>query len=430
MKKERKKDFLKTTLNELNVHYNERPDRIHVGNTYRQLVNYLKKLSVGASNKVLPDFVWHLSQRQSIILMNALIQGDGSYNSNGSAGYFTSSMTLANHVQRLALHCGWSGTIKLYTGREKGHESVFKGRTITSKYDALAVRIVKKKNNPQVNHGHVHTQSRQIEEYVSYTGQVGCLEVPQTHLFFYKEDTYSPPCWTGNSSRHGQKGTIGSVVPQEDLPFTQDGISPDIIINPHAIPSRMTIGHLIEALGGKVRALTCEQISADPFAGASVDDIMDMLHNSGFNRHGDELMMNGVTGERYKAKIFIACTLYQRLSHDVLDKIHARSEGRKNMLTRQPNEGRANGGGLRFGNMETHSVTAHACPNVTLDRLLYSSDPYTMRVCPNCEIEVQNKGRCQRCNEADIKSVKTPFAFVLMCKELASMGINLKLKVS
>ena len=203
MKKIRKKEFIQCALDELGIHYNIRPDRVHIGATHHNLVDYFEVLSVGAANKFLPQFVWELSQRQSVILMNALLQGDGSYNKNGSAGYYTSSKQLAEDVQRLALHCGWSGTIKLYTGREAGHESFIRVRKITSKYDALAVRIVKKKNNPQVNHSHVHQQTRQTEEYIRYTGQVGCIEVPKTHLFFYKEDLYSPPCWTGNSSRHG-----------------------------------------------------------------------------------------------------------------------------------------------------------------------------------------------------------------------------------
>lgn len=231
------------------------------------------------------------------------------------------------------------------------------------------------------------------------------------------------------SSRHGQKGTIGSVLGQENMPHTMDGITPDIIINPHAIPSRMTIGHLIEALGGKVRALSCAEISADPFAGSSVEEIMAMLHESGFNKKGDEMMMNGITGEMYKVKIFIAPMLYQRLTHDVLDKVHARNDGKKNALTHQPIQGRSNGGGLRFGNMEKDAVTAHACPNVTLDRLLYCSDVYTMRVCPHCQMEVHRTGNCPRCDEYDLKNVKTPYAFVLMAKELASMGVQMKYKV-
>lgn len=201
MKKQRKRDFIQPALEELGIRYSVRAKMVYIGATYRQLVDYFKVLSVGAANKYLPQFVWELSQRQSVILMNALIQGDGSYNKNGSAGYYTSGKQLAEDVQRLALHCGWSGTIKLV--REKGHDVIINGRKTTSNYDALVVRIVKKKNNPQVNHAHVHEQSRQTEEYIKFTGQVGCIEVPHSHLFFYKEDFYSPPCWTGNSSRHG-----------------------------------------------------------------------------------------------------------------------------------------------------------------------------------------------------------------------------------
>ena len=204
MYKSRKKEFISETLTNLNIEFNMRNDRVLIGNTYKNLVDYFDVLSVGAPNKYLPNFVWDLSQRQSIILMNALLQGDGSYNKQGSAGYYTSSCKLADDVQKLALHCGWSGTIKLYNGKEKGSESKMKdGRTIKAKHDALTIRIVKSKNNPQVNHGHVHQQNRQVEEYIKYSGKVSCIEVPDSHLFYYKEDKFSPPCWTGNSSRHG-----------------------------------------------------------------------------------------------------------------------------------------------------------------------------------------------------------------------------------
>ena len=203
MTKLRKKTFIENALNELNINYNMRSDRVLIGNNYKEVVDYFKKLSVGASNKYLPNFVWNLSQKQSIILLESLIQGDGHIDKNGCYSYCTSSKILANDIQKLALHSGWSGTIKLYKGREAGIVSIIKDTTITSKYDNFIVRIVKKKNEPQINHGHTKKQHAQIEEYVKYTGKVSCIEVPETHLFYYKEDLLSPPCWTGNSSRHG-----------------------------------------------------------------------------------------------------------------------------------------------------------------------------------------------------------------------------------
>ena len=202
MIKKRKRDYIKNVLDDLNIHCNFKKDRVLIGNTYNELIDYFKLLSVKASNKFLPDFVWKLSQRQSIILMNSLMQGDGSYNKQGSCGYYTSSVKLANQIQQLALHCGWSGTIKLYKNKEAGNISKINERVIKSNYNNYCIRIIKTKNNPEVNHGHTHEQTAQEEKYIKYTGKVGCIEVPDTHLFYYKEDIYSSPVWTGNSSRH------------------------------------------------------------------------------------------------------------------------------------------------------------------------------------------------------------------------------------
>eukprot|EP01080_Neovahlkampfia_damariscottae_P001104 gene1104-10618_t len=159
------------------------------------------------------------------------------------------------------------------------------------------------------------------------------------------------------SSRHGQKGTCGMTYRQEDLPYTQEGIVPDIIVNPHAIPSRMTIGQLIECLLGKVSSLAGTEGDATPFTDAHVKDFSSKLHELGYQLRGNEVMYNGHTGKKLEAQIFIGPTYYQRLKHMVEDKIHSRSRGPLQILTRQPVEGRARDGGLRFGEMERDCIS-------------------------------------------------------------------------
>jgi DNA-directed RNA polymerase II subunit RPB2 len=154
------------------------------------------------------------------------------------------------------------------------------------------------------------------------------------------------------ASRHGQKGTVGMLYRSEDMPFTEDGIQPDIIVNPHAIPSRMTVGHLIEALLSKLCAFTGDTGDGTPFTRLTVSTISSLLHQLGWQRNGNEVMYNGHTGRKLQEQIFLTPTYYQRLKHMVDDKIHSRQRGPVSMLTRQPLEGKAKEGGLRFGEME------------------------------------------------------------------------------
>ena len=437
MSKLRKKIFIENTLNQLNINYNMRSDRVLIGNNYKEVVDYFKKLSVGASNKYLPNFVWKLSQKQSIILLESLIQGDGHIDKNGCYSYCTSSIILANDIQKLALHCGWSGTIKLYKGREAGRVSIIKDRTITSKYDNFIVRIVKKKNEPQINHGHTKKQHAQIEEYIKYTGKVACIEVPNTHLFYYKEDLLSPPCWTGNSSRHGQKGIIGMIYEQKDMPFNKDGLCPDIIINPHAIPSRMTIAQLLECIMSKacISLGTTGNATAFTYKNANQkrDDIGEILQANGLNRHCDDILYNPFTGEQIHTNIFFGPTYYQRLKHMVKDKIHSRSaNGPIILLTRQPTEGRAREGGLRLGEMEVECSWAHGSLSFLKERLLECSDNYRLFVCKNCcNLSNVNEDKkifkCYQCgNTTDFSQIRIPYACKLLFQEIEAMSINTK----
>jgi DNA-directed RNA polymerase II subunit RPB2 len=232
------------------------------------------------------------------------------------------------------------------------------------------------------------------------------------------------------ASRHGQKGTIGMTYRQEDLPFTCEGISPDIIVNPHAIPSRMTIGHLVECLLSKVSSLLGQEGDATPFMdNFTVEGVSNYLKQLGYQKHGNECMYNGHTGRPFDSLIFLGPTFYQRLKHLVEDKIHARARGPVTMLTRQPMEGRARAGGLRMGEMERDCLISHGAANFLRDRLYANSDPYRVHVCDECGmIAIANLRKqefnCGYCdNKTRFSQIYIPYAGKLLFQELMSMCI-------
>nr|POE66239.1 dna-directed rna polymerase ii subunit rpb2 [Quercus suber] len=232
------------------------------------------------------------------------------------------------------------------------------------------------------------------------------------------------------ASRHGQKGTIGITYRQEDMPFSAEGMTPDIIINPHAIPSRMTIAHLIECLLSKVASLGGSDGDATPFTGLTVTDVSKILEEYGYQHRGFEVMYNGHTGKKLNAQVFFGPTYYQRLRHMVDDKIHARARGPTQILTRQPVEGRARDGGLRFGEMERDCMISHGASAFLKERLLDVSDAFRVHICEICGLmtpiaRLQEKQiECRPChNKTKIAAIVIPYAAKLLFQELAAMNV-------
>lgn len=231
------------------------------------------------------------------------------------------------------------------------------------------------------------------------------------------------------SSRHGQKGVCGIIVQHEDLPFNDDGISPDIIMNPHGFPSRMTVGKMIELISGKAGVLNGLLEYGTCFGGLDLQEMSKVLVEKGFSYSGKDMLYSGITGECLQAYIFFGPIYYQKLKHMVLDKMHARARGPRAVLTRQPTEGRSRDGGLRLGEMERDCVIAYGASQLLLERLMLSSDAFEVDVCNNCGLMGYHSW-CVTCKSLDhVIKMTIPYAAKLLFQELLSMNIAPRLKL-
>ena len=234
-------------------------------------------------------------------------------------------------------------------------------------------------------------------------------------------DKYSAP--------HGQKGVIGLIADGRDIPFTSKGVKPDLMFNPHSIPSRMTVGYLNELLAGKTAATSGRIVDGTPFTGQTVDELKAQLKKMGFRADGKEIMYNGVNGRKMDVEIYIGNMYYLKLVRMVKNLLHARASGKVTLLTRQPIEGRSRGGGLRLGEMEQQALVAHGASLLLKER--YGSDKTIIHICKDCgnmtyEDIIRNKTPCKLCGSNESDPIEISYAFKLLVDELLGLGINTK----
>ena len=254
-------------------------------------------------------------------------------------------------------------------------------------------------------------------------------EAETTILKVQTRQTRIPEVGDKFSSRHGQKGVVGLIAEQEDLPFTDEGIQPDLLMNPHGFPSRMTVGKMLELVAGKSGVLHGNSEYGTAFGGSKIEDMGRGLVEKGFSYSGKDYMTCGTTGEPLPAYVFFGPVYYQRLKHMVADKMHARASGPRAMLTRQPTEGRSRGGGLRLGEMERDCLIAYGASQLLVERLMLSSDKFDCDLCQTCGM-MGYHGWCQTCkSSSNVTTITLPYAAKLLIQELMSMNIKATLKL-
>ena len=445
--KQRVKDELTSICNKFKLSINTQTDDSTKSErniwyiTNKILSDYMRPYSIGAINKFLPKWVWNLAPEQCRELIHGMMLGDGHTMINGTERYDTSSIKLANDFQRLCLHAGWACNISIKY--KAGHTSTIvkgdrKGEQIKSTVDAYRMTIIKTQTEPIVNKN--IQLGKQLDKYIEFDGKVYCCTMPEDGVIYVRRNNITVFC---SNSKHGQKGTIGILLPATDMPFTESGIQPNIIINPCCIPSRMTIGQLFECVFSKVAAIRGEIIDATPFNNFDFTKITDELKEYGFDEHGYEHLYCGMTGKKLLSKIFIGPTFYLRLKHMVQDKIHSRASGPRQRLTRQPPDGRAKEGGLRFGEMERDAMISHGCSLFLKERFVETSDIYTCYVCTKCGLIASKKIDkeiyiCLSCNKlpenqgemAYATKIVLPYAFKLLVQELMAINILPRIKVN
>lgn len=466
--KQRVKDGMEYAMHMMNIKIGKHKDNGHddVRNSWRiydkRFIKFFTPLSVGSINKFLPDWVWKLDMIQCRVLIDGMMLGDGHTMENGTRRYDTSSTKLADDFQRLCLHSGWSCNklVKAEAGQSKVIKSGPKtGQTITSTTKAYRLTIITAQNHPLVNKNITSTGEKRHDNYVTYDhedlsecirNKVYCCTVPFNGIMYMRRK--GMVTLSGNS-RHGQKGTIGYILKHEDMPYNEQGIRPDIIINACCIPTRRTVGQLLESIMNKYAAIEGRTIQIDQFEHIDMQPVIDRLQQyktdvinanaqdmtpDEFYKLGSEKMYNGYDGREMDGPVFMNITTYLRLKHLVNDKVHARARGPMTALIRQPPEGRIRDGGLRLGEMERDAYIGHGLSLSLKEKFMESSDKYSMHVCSHCGLIARKKltknvyicDACEALKPSDkplekpyIHKVSLPYACKIFMQEIMSVNI-------
>lgn len=385
-------------LQNLNLEYNMEKNTFSIENTY--IINKFK-----TSNQKFPSFVWKLNQNNCKLLLDNIIRQSDNM-------YITKSKTLSDELQKLSIHSGYNSNIHLLPTNKK------------SKMYKIIVLKLKNELEPTINKKSITTNIKIINKKC----KVYCPTV-SSGIFMIRKDGIAH--WTGNSSRSGQKGTIGIIYRDSDMPFTSSGMKPDLIFNPHSIPTRMTMSKIFESMASKYCAVNGSHSDGTMFKNFDTDDLANNLTKIGYNKNGVERLYNGMTGKYIDCEIFIGPIYYQRLQKFTIDTVYSHKTCPTDVVVRQPLDGKSSRGGLRIGEMETN-VLAISSVKFLQEKMVSHSDKYDYYVCNSCHHkaivnEKYNIYKCHYCGDnSDIFKVNGTWSTHLFFQEINSMGIGVK----
>lgn len=395
-------DKIKNILNNLKFKYIEN-DKYFILND-GNLINHFKLY--GKENmRHLQPFIWKLSKNQCRLLYKEI--------TNNNTTYYTNSKKLSNDLNKLAIHCEYNTNI-YYNNKPKKNEYKYKIILLTNSVEL----------EPLINKKSITTSIKIINKKC----KVYCPTV-STGIFMVRKNGISH--WTGNSSRSGQKGTVGIIYRDSDMPFTSYGMKPDLIFNPHSIPTRMTMSKIFESMASKYCAVNGSHSDGTMFKSFDIDDLANNLNKIGFNRNGVERLYNGMTGKYIDCEIFIGPIYYQRLQKFTIDTVYSHKTCPTDVVVRQPLDGKASRGGLRLGEMEVN-VMAISSVKFLQEKMIEHSDKYDYYICNNCNHkaivnEKYNIYKCDYCGDnSDIFKVNGTWSTHLFFQEINSMGIGVK----